>query len=91
MAAFIGGTRRTITDLPYIGGGRFHIEHSETLSGSEGVDEGQGGVVELMAHFRGMGVDPTLVERMIASEPGSEYRFSAAELRRARFATTISR
>ena len=49
-------------------------------------------VLELAATydaFREMGVDPTLIEQMIAAETGTHYRFSAAELRRASFAMVV--
>lgn len=89
MVAFIGGVKRAITELPYIGGGRFTVEGEEDLSGGEGVSEGQEGTAELMAHFRDMGIDPTLVEQMIAAKAGTHYRFSSAELQRANFATMV--
>ena len=89
MVAFIGGVKRAVTELPYIGGGRFTVEGDEGISGGQGVSEGQKGTAELFAHFREMGVDPTLIEQMIAAETGTHYRFSAAELRRASFAMVV--
>ncbi len=89
MSAFVGGVERRITDLPYIGGGQFEIIGVGKINKRKAVKSTQVGIENLLAYYRAMGADPTIVEPMIKRDDGNEYRFSADELKRANVATKV--
>ena len=89
MSAFVGGVVRKITDLPYIGGGQFEIVGIEKFNKRKAVKSTQVGIEHLLAYYREMGADPTILEPMIKRDDDNQYRFSAEELKRANVATKV--
>jgi hypothetical protein len=63
----------------------------QSWGGAEAARAAQAGVAETIDYLRSMGVDPSIVEPMLAAENDADYRFSADELRRANVAHRVVR